>query len=455
MKDIVIDISEVSKRYEVYSNSKDRLKQMLFRGRRKYYKEFWALRNINLQVSKGETVGIVGVNGSGKSTLLQIIAGTLTQTTGTVSVNGRVAALLELGSGFNPDFTGRENVYLNGAILGINRSEMEVLFSDITDFAGIGDFIDQPISSYSSGMVVRLAFAVQVMIPKDILIVDEALAVGDELFQRKCYSKIDEFKHSGGTILFVSHSGSTVIELCDRAVLLDNGEHIITGSSKSVINLYHKFLYTVPERKERIRSEIKEQMIELEAEMVNTHQQNDIEMKGYVGQSATPDYSTLKSYFDPDLLTHLNSVEYDSDGTHIFSPGITDEYGESANILLAGHRYYFQYKVKFSKSHRNVRFGFLIKTPTGFGLGGGVSARQRHGLKIVPENVELVVKFSFVPKLNAGIYFLNGGVLAETNQGEVFIHRVIDLCTFKIVPENEVLFTDHVDFDIRCDVIEE
>jgi ABC-type polysaccharide/polyol phosphate transport system ATPase subunit len=237
-RETAISVRGLSKMYRIYDRPEDRLKHMLWRGRRRYGHEFWALRDVAFEVAKGETIGIVGRNGSGKSTLLQIIAGTLTPTTGDVWVSGRVTALLELGSGFNPEFTGRENVFLNGAILGISREEMAAHIDDIIAFADIGEFIDQPVKIYSSGMVVRLAFAVQACLTPDILIVDEALSVGDMYFQTKCMAKIAELRKRGTSILFVSHAIDTVKAVCSRAILLDHGDVIIDGHPDPVTDKY-------------------------------------------------------------------------------------------------------------------------------------------------------------------------------------------------------------------------
>ncbi len=236
--EVAINVCGLSKMYRIYDRPQDRLKHMLWRGRRRYGREFWALRDISFDVYKGETVGIVGRNGSGKSTLLQIIAGTLMPATGDVWVSGRVTALLELGSGFNPEFTGRENVFLNGAILGVSREEMAARIDDIIAFADIGDFIDQPTKIYSSGMVVRLAFAVQACLTPDILIVDEALSVGDMYFQTKCMAKIAELRKRGTSILFVSHAIDTVKAVCSRAILLDYGRVLADGHPDPVTDKY-------------------------------------------------------------------------------------------------------------------------------------------------------------------------------------------------------------------------
>lgn len=233
-----IEMVGLGKRYEIYDRPHHRLLQTMLRGRRNFCREFWALADVTLSVNRGETVGVIGRNGSGKSTLLQLVAGTLTPTTGMVRTRGRIAALLELGSGFNPEFTGRENVYLNGAILGVARREMEEAFPAIEAFAGIGEFIDQPVKIYSSGMVVRLAFSVAVHVTPEILIVDEALAVGDTAFQSKCLDRIRRIQESGVAILLVSHAANTVIEFCDRAAYLDAGRLIAVGSCREIVERY-------------------------------------------------------------------------------------------------------------------------------------------------------------------------------------------------------------------------
>ena len=240
-----IEVANLGKRYEIYDRPYQRLLQTILRGRRTFYREFWALTGVTLSIRRGETVGLVGRNGSGKSTLLQLVAGTLTPTTGTVTTHGRIAALLELGSGFNPEFTGRENVYLNGAILGIARREMDAAFPAIEAFADIGDFIDQPVKTYSSGMMVRLAFAVAVHVTPDVLIVDEALAVGDTAFQSKCLARIRQMQQSGCAILLVSHSPNTIVEFCDRAAYLERGRLVASGNCREILEQYANDLVTV------------------------------------------------------------------------------------------------------------------------------------------------------------------------------------------------------------------
>ena len=250
-EEYAIKVQKLGKRYNIYEKPQDRLKQLIFPHLRRiaganpkhYSKEFWALQNISFDIMKGESIGIVGQNGSGKSTLLQLICGTLTPTTGSVHTHGRIAALLELGSGFNPDFTGKENVYLNGTILGLSEDEISDRYDSIASFADIGDFIDQPVKTYSSGMFVRLAFAIQVQVQPEILIIDEALAVGDALFQKRCFQRLEKLSSEGVTLLFVSHDQEVVRTLTNRAILLDKGIVKCTGSSADVILSYRKQLH--------------------------------------------------------------------------------------------------------------------------------------------------------------------------------------------------------------------
>jgi lipopolysaccharide transport system ATP-binding protein len=249
--DFAVRVEHLSKCYEIYASPRDRLKQFVLPGLRRlagrpagqHFREFWALRDVSFEVQRGETVGIIGKNGSGKSTLLQMVCGTLSPTEGTVQTRGRVAALLELGSGFNPDFTGRENVYLNASVLGLEPQEIEARLDDILAFADIGAFIDQPVKTYSSGMVVRLAFAVQSQIEPDILIVDEALSVGDAKFQAKCFDRLKKLKERGTSILLVTHSSEQIVTHCSRAVLLNEGAMLEVGEPRRIVNRYLDLLF--------------------------------------------------------------------------------------------------------------------------------------------------------------------------------------------------------------------
>ena len=242
MDNLAIRVEDVCKVYKLYDKPSDRLKDALGLVRKNRFKEHHALNHVSFEVKKGETIGIIGTNGSGKSTILKIITGVLSPTSGEVEIDGRISALLELGAGFNMEYTGIENVYLNGMMMGFSREEMDARLDDILKFADIGDFVHQPCKTYSSGMFVRLAFAVAINIDPEILIVDEALSVGDVFFQAKCYKKFEDFKAHGKTILFVSHDISSVAKYCDRVILLNKGDKLAEGNAKDMINLYKKVL---------------------------------------------------------------------------------------------------------------------------------------------------------------------------------------------------------------------
>jgi lipopolysaccharide transport system ATP-binding protein len=249
--EIAIKVEDLGKCYQIYNQPRDRLKQFVMpRIQRmsgvqpqKYYREFWALKDVSFEVKRGESVGIVGRNGSGKSTLLQMICGTLNPTSGTIQTNGRIAALLELGSGFNPEFSGRENVYLNAALLGLSKEEIDARYEEIVEFADIGDFVEQPVKTYSSGMMVRLAFAVQAQVEPDILIVDEALAVGDAKFQARCFNRLRQLKENGASILLVTHASEQIVTHCSHAILLNAGSVLEAGEPRKVVNCYIDLLF--------------------------------------------------------------------------------------------------------------------------------------------------------------------------------------------------------------------
>lgn len=403
----------------------------------KYYREFWALKNINFRVNRGETVGIIGKNGSGKSTLLQIICGTLAPSTGSVTVNGRVAALLELGSGFNPEFTGRENVYLNGTILGLSRKEIDDRFSEIEAFADIGDFIDQQVKSYSSGMGVRLAFAVAINADPEILIVDEALSVGDELFQRKCFSRIEAIRKNGATILFVSHSGSAIVDLCDRAVLLDSGDMLTEGEPKVVVGSYQKMLYAPADRRAAIRDQISSGML---------NDENTVARLADSKSEETAEDTAIEESFDEGLKPN-STIEYQENGARIRDAGIYTSTGVKVNNLVRGRTYSYRYNVDFSQSRDSVRFSMLIKTITGTELGGAMSAASvAESIPTIKRDSTVEVQFNFTCNLTPGVYFLNAGVSGIDNEVETFLHRALDVAAFRVMNESGCLATSLVDF---------
>jgi lipopolysaccharide transport system ATP-binding protein len=453
-----IHVRDLSKSFPIYDKAHHRLLQMLSPGpKHRWYREFHALRNIDFSVYRGETVGIVGRNGSGKSTLLQMICGTLTPTTGSIETTGRIAALLELGAGFNPEFTGRENVFLNGTVLGLTRQEIENKFDEIVGFADIGDFIDQPVKNYSSGMYVRLAFAVAINVTPDILIVDEALSVGDEAFQRKCFSRIERIRDAGATVLFVSHSASTVLEICDRAVLLDRGQVIMLGHPKRVISQYQKLLYAPPDKAEQVRDAIFASMASgaphhapatqlLAEEVVHAGQHS-----ADVASGETLSLDVMPAYWD-DGMVPSSTVVYEHMGATILDAHVETLGGDRVNVLRAGEAYVYTYRVEFKRSAANVRFGMMIKTITGVEVGGATTALPHNAMSTADSGSVHVVRFQFRSLMSPGTYFLNAGVLGVVGDAEEYLDRRIDIAMFRIMAEPDRLATGLVDLDVVPEV---
>ncbi|MFN7950768.1 MAG: ABC transporter ATP-binding protein [bacterium] len=435
-----VTLNRVSKAYSKYTEPLDRLKDLLRPGRARAAL-FWALRDVSLEVPRGHTVGIVGRNGSGKSTLLQLVAGTLTASAGEVSVNGRLAALLELGSGFNPEFTGRENAIFQATLQGLRGDELETSLESAARFADIGDFLDRPVRTYSSGMFVRLAFAVAISTAPDVLIVDEALSVGDEAFQRKCFARIREIQERGGTILFVSHSASAVVELCDWAVLLDGGERLLAGPPKEIVAHYHKLLFAPAARQAEIREQIRSAARDGAAARGSPSGDPPPEMPG----------EELGDRFDPGLVS-ASSLSYVPRGAEILDPEVRTLSGLRVNVLTRRREYLYTYRVRFSAPAFQVRFGMLIKTLTGFELGGAVSHAPAQGLDHVEPGQIAEIVFRFKALLTPGVYFLNAGVVGIVDGEEVFLHRYIDAFAFRIQPEVDLTATGNVDFLVEPEV---
>lgn len=443
----IISLDNVNKMFPIYKSPHYRFLQMLSpaRDKERWYKKFLALRDISIEIGRGETFGIVGRNGSGKSTLLQIICGILSPTSGTVGVKGRIAALLELGAGFNPEFTGRENVFLNGTVLGLTKEEVGERFDEIAAFADIGDYIDQPVKSYSSGMYVRLAFAVAIHVTPDILIIDEALSVGDEAFQRKCFARINSLRDSGVTILFVSHSAGIVTELCNRALLLDRGEVLALGPPREVVAKYHKMLFApqdkVAEIRQRLRAEslgggalpAVQEAIESGVEKPSVTEQED------------------HAYFD-EQMRPSSTVHYVSHGVEIIDPHLETLSGRRVNVLTAEHDYVYCYDAEFSESAAGVRFGMMIKTVSGFEIGGGANVLQQDAISLVDRGNRAKVKFRFTCRLASGAYFMNAGVVGVVGEEETFLCRQVDVAMFRVMPDPKRIATGLVNFGITPEV---
>jgi lipopolysaccharide transport system ATP-binding protein len=445
--DIVIKVENLAKVYKLYDSPQDRLKESLHPLRKKYHKDFYALSGVSFEIKKGETVGIIGRNGSGKSTLLKTITGVLTPTSGSVMVNGKVSALLELGAGFNPQLTGLENVYFNGMIQGFTREEMDAKLDTILSFADIGDFVHQPVKTYSSGMFVRLAFAVAINVEPDLLIVDEALSVGDEAFQRKCFSRILDFKKNGKTILFVSHSAATIVELCDRAILFDHGELILEATPKPVVSRYQKLIYAPADKLNALKDEYKayNQSLKNQSALVESNTANDGCDENDLAEELNE--ATPIAQYDPHLLSQ-SVVSYESHGVTISEPMITTLSGEKVNILVRGGQYVYSYLISFKEDAYNVRFGMLIKTVSGLELGGMISHPKTDTIPFIPHGTVKKQSFMFRASLIPGAYFMNAGVQGAIDGSEKYLHRITDAMMFKVQPEAKLCATGMVDFTV-------
>ncbi|MBL0318833.1 MAG: ABC transporter ATP-binding protein [Alphaproteobacteria bacterium] len=434
--DEVLTLDDITKTYFLFAHPTDRIKQWLFGPSKTYYEAIKALHSTTFSVKRGETVAIIGKNGSGKSTLLQIIAGTLPPTSGTLKLNGKIAALLELGSGFNPEFTGIENIHINAAILGLTKPEIEGKLDSIIQFSGIGDAIYHPVKTYSSGMFVRLAYAVTTATNPDILIVDEALAVGDERFQRKCFAHMEDFRSRGGTILFVSHSMPTVLELCNRAILIDQGEILLDASPKQVVSLYHKLLFAPTEHQLKIREAIRSQTA------VSADTNFSLLAQQPIGETV------LESHFDPSLIPET-TISYQSSGAEILNVSITDMDGKPVNMLLPRHPYKVDYVVRFDHVAPGLMCGMMIKTKSGVHIGGKSTLIPTDICHTLVAGSHLNVSFTFTCLLAPDIYFLNCGCSGTIGQESTFLHRIVDAAAFKVLPEIDISPSGIVDFLIE------
>ncbi len=433
MTENVISLKNVSKCFKRYDRPGDRLKEIIYPNK-KFADEFWALSDINLEIPQGQTLGVVGRNGSGKSTLLQIIVGTLTPTAGSVRVQGRISALLELGSGFNPEFTGRQNVFFNAQILGFNQKETEEKFDEIAAFADIGDFIDQPVKTYSSGMFVRLAFAVATSVEPDILVVDEALSVGDEAFQRKCFARLQSIQEGGGTILFVSHAASSVVQLCTSAILMDSGELLLAHTPKVVISKYQKLIYADPDKVLGLKQDIRllNQLTKQETQENLQHSNlESTKTEAQAEQYLSQPKEHYDEFYEPGMIPS-NTVRYPSRGAEIINPRIETLQGNVVNHLLGRQDYVYTYSVTFSRSTSKVRFGMLIKTISGFELAGASLKASTQSVRYVEAGTTIVVKFQFKCLLNPGVYFLNAGVVGTVDGDLSYLDRCVDVAMFKV-----------------------
>ena len=417
MEEYAIQVKDVSKVYKLFDRNRDRLRDALGLTRKKLYKEYYALNHLSFDVKKGETIGIIGTNGAGKSTILKIITGVLQPTSGEVDINGRISALLELGAGFNPEYTGIENIYLNGTMMGFSKEEIDVKMEEILSFADIGNFVYQPVKSYSSGMFVRLAFAVAINIDPEILIVDEALSVGDVFFQAKCYQKFEDFKRNGKTILFVSHDLGSISRYCDRVILLNKGEKMDEGTPKDMINLYKRLITTSDETNKEDES------------------------------NARPVKSILDISNDSDWKSNYNLnprlEEYGDGKATIQDFAIVDENGRLTNVIEKGSSFKILTKVQIEEPMRDPIFTFTIKNVRGIDITGTNTMLEDIRLGVCNSGETYLASYEQVMNLQGGDYLLSMSCTSYEDGSLKAHHRLYDLISITVVSsKNTVGFYD-------------
>lgn len=413
MSNIAISVNNVSKMYKLYDNPMDRLKESLGLSRQKKYKEYYALNDVSFQVGKGETVGIIGTNGSGKSTILKIITGVLNATQGEVAVNGRISALLELGAGFNMEYTGIENVYLNGSMIGFSKEEIDAKLEAILDFADIGDFVYQPVKTYSSGMFVRLAFAVAINIEPEILIVDEALSVGDVFFQAKCYRKFEEFKKMGKTILIVSHDLSSISKYCDKVVLLNRGKKLAEGQPKEMVDLYKKVLVGQAGNEEDLNQLVEEQLSDI---------------------GAQPDEpSADAAHWERPFELNPQQLEYGSKKAEIVDFTFRDAAGNYTNTIEKNTIFEILIRVKFHEKIQEPIVAYTFKNIHGTEITGTNTMYEQQDIGQRSAGDEIVVSFKQNMNLQGGEYLLSLGCTGYHDGEFTVFHRLYDVCNVTVV----------------------
>lgn len=421
-RQLAISAEQITKVYKLYDKPSDRLKEALGLSRGKLHKEHYALKGVDLSIYKGETVGIIGTNGSGKSTILKIITGVLNPTGGNLKVNGRISALLELGAGFNMEYNGIENIYLNGTMMGFSEKEIDAKLQNILDFADIGDFVYQPCKTYSSGMFVRLAFAVAINIEPEILIVDEALSVGDVFFQAKCYHKFEEFKQMGKTILFVSHDLSSIAKYCDRVILLNKGTKLGEGSPKEMIDAYKQVLvgqYEIPQEEESLLQ--------------------DEELNQKAAESADK-ASAKKEKLSAEVLgINEKALEYGTKDGEIKEFYVTDKKGTKTSAIIKGEEFNLHMKVKFNNSIPAPIFAFTIKDKHGTEITGTNSMIEKAFLDSVKAGEEKEITFTQNIDLQGGEYLISLGVTGYEGDKFQVYHRLYDVLNLTVVSDKNTV----------------
>jgi len=419
-KNLAISVQGVSKIYKLYDKPIDRLKEAVSLTHKSYHRDFFALSDISFDVKKGETVGIIGTNGSGKSTILKIITGVLSPTTGTAEVSGNISALLELGAGFNSEYTGLENIYMNGTMMGFSRQEMERRMDDILRFADIGDFVNQPVKTYSSGMFVRLAFALAINVDPEILIVDEALSVGDVFFQAKCYRRMEEMMKNGTTILMVSHDMGSIIKYCDKVVLLNRGHFVAQGEAGKMVDLYKKILANQTD-------ELAEALIEEKKEALGL-----------------PVETTVSDKRMKDRMNLNPEVQEYGDGRASFEDfGTLDARGNVTNLLLKGEMFTIRERVRFHAPIENPIFTYTLRDKKGTDITGTNTLFEGTEIKPVKDGDVYTVSFRQKMNLQGGEYLLSMSCTGYENGEHVVYHRLYNVLSLTVISnKNTVGFYD-------------
>lgn len=420
MSEVAIRVDDVSKLYKLYDKPSDRLKESLGLTRKKLYKEHYALHNVSFDVKRGETVGIIGTNGSGKSTILKIITGVLNPSGGHVEIDGRISALLELGAGFNMEYTGIENIYLNGTMIGFSREEIDAKMQDILDFADIGDFVHQPVKTYSSGMFVRLAFAVAINIDPEILIVDEALSVGDVFFQAKCYKKFEDFKKMGKTILFVSHDLGSISKYCDRVVLLNRGKKLAEGTPKEMVSMYKRIM---------VNQDKAEEIAAHQMDMSSLEEDDEKEIKEAACEGQWKNHYNL----NPDV------DEYGNGAAEIEDFAIIDENGNYTNAIVKGTRFRLKSKVKFKQDVHDPIFTYTFKNIQGVAITGTNTMYEKKDVPLAKEGETYVATFEQDMFLQGGEYLLSMSCTGYRDGEFQVYHRLYDVCNVTVVSDKNTV----------------
>ncbi len=405
-KNLAISVQDVTKIYRLYDKPIDRLLEAMSITKKTYHKKFFALDKISFEIEKGTTVGIIGTNGSGKSTILKIITGVLNPSSGNVEVEGNISALLELGAGFNMDYTGIENIYMNGTMMGFGREEMEKKLPEILEFADIGDFVHQPVKTYSSGMFVRLAFALAINVEPEILIVDEALSVGDVFFQAKCYKKMDEIRQKGTTILMVTHDMGSVIKYCDKVILLNKGSFVAEGKAGEIVDLYKKILANRFE----IEEEAKGDKLPVEAKAADTGK-----------------------LMKESLSINPNVTEYGDKRAEIYDLGLIDSKGEISNLLIKGEEFTIRERIRFFADIKQPIFTYTIKDKKGTELSGTNTMFELTDIEEVHAGDSYDVEFRQKMNLQGGEYLISMSCTGFENGQHVVYHRLYDVANITVI----------------------